>query len=67
MQRLDLRAHLFEGEVAVHVALKNGLGFAAGFQSLEPNAGLGLANFFQAFRALLSSDTKGQRHEDLLV
>jgi hypothetical protein len=67
MQGLNLGAHLFERQPAVHITLKDGLRFIAGFKPFHSNRGQGLAYHVQAFRALPIGDAESQRHKNLCL
>ena len=66
MQGLNLRAHLFEGQRAVHIALKDGLRFIAGFEPFHSHGGQGLPHLVQTFEALLIGDMESQRNNEPL-
>src|SRR6266849_6036221 len=65
MERLDLRAHLFERQLAVNVALIDGQRFIAGLKSFEADRSHGLPHLTLAFGPLLLGDLESERHTDV--
>jgi hypothetical protein len=63
MQRLELRAHLFEGQLALYVTRKDGFRFVAGLESFQLHRGQSLPHVVEPIRTGSIGDTEGQRHE----
>src|ERR1700737_2335661 len=62
MQRLDLRSHLFERQLAVNVAPVDGVLFIARFKSFQSDRSQSLSHGVEAFGPLLAGNFESKRH-----